>query len=204
MLINSINKTFLEIFKPDILLIASSTGGPQTLEKIFAKISGTLRIPIIIVQHMPPVFTSILADKITSLSKIECAEAQNQQSLSQKKIYIAPGDFHLSLIKVENEIFLNLTKTEPRNFVRPCADYLFESAAHIYGNTCLGLVLTGMGSDGRDGALEVRKQGGKIIIQDKESSVVWGMPSAVYQANAFDDILSIEELTKLIQQKCCT
>lgn len=171
-------------FSPAIVTIASSTGGPAALESFFSQVRGPLTCPILIAQHMPPVFTATLAERLSRMSGLQIAEAQAGEALVPGRVYIAPGDFHLR-VSVSGKT-LNLDQGPQRNSVRPAADHLFESAAAAYGARTLGIVLTGMGADGRDGAIAIKKAGGAVVIQDRLSCVVFGMPGAVAEARAFD------------------
>jgi two-component system chemotaxis response regulator CheB len=186
-------------FHPSLIVIASSTGGPTALETLFAELPQSLEIPILIAQHMPPVFTRILAQRLGDLSKKECSEAKNGDIIKPGQIYIAPGDYHLHLGQSKNGIVLELDQGPQRNSVRPAADYLFESAAKICGANCLGIVLTGMGQDGLQGSLAIKRAGGRILIQDEKSCVVFGMPGAIYKANCYDDIGDLDFISKVLK-----
>lgn len=179
-------------FNPEIVVIASSTGGPSALEKLFSLIRKPLCCPVLIVQHMPPLFTAALAERLQKISGLEVREGVHGEKLKKGQVYIAPGDFHMIVERRGEDTFLVLNQDPLRNSVRPAADNLFESAAKIFKNATLGIVMTGMGSDGKDGALAVKNLGGGIFIQDKESSVVFGMPGAVFNENAFDLMTSLE------------
>jgi two-component system chemotaxis response regulator CheB len=189
-----------ELFQPEIVVIGSSTGGPTVLEKIFAQLSGSLRCPILIAQHMPPVFTATLAERIGRLSGIEAREARANEPL-ENKIYLAPGDFHMTLRKDSDGVRLALDRGPQVNSVRPAVDPLFESAAKIFGRKCLGIVLTGMGADGKVGAEHIKRAGGPVLIQNRESCVVFGMPGAVFDSGAYDRIISPDELAGELRQK---
>jgi two-component system chemotaxis response regulator CheB len=187
-------------FYPSAIVIASSTGGPTALELIFSQFPANLRTPILIAQHMPPVFTKILAKRLSDLSKRECDEAKHGEIITPGKIYVAPGDHHLQVVRKDGYPTLELHQGPQRNSVRPAADYLFESAATIFGSQCLGMVLTGMGQDGLCGALAVKRAGGRIVIQDEKSCVVFGMPGAVFRANCYDEIRDLEQITALLKE----
>jgi len=183
---------------PSVVVIGSSTGGPAALEDVLRGLAGkTLRCPILITQHMPPVFTASLAQRIQTLTGISCEEGKHMEIL-QKKIYVAPGDFHMTLSSDSGVYRVMLDQNPPRNSVRPAVDFLFESAAKIFGNRCVGAVLTGMGSDGADGSIAIKKQGGGVIIQNKETCVVFGMPGAVFETGAYDLIKNLDEIRSLI------
>jgi two-component system, chemotaxis family, protein-glutamate methylesterase/glutaminase len=183
--------TDLSSFSPSVLVIGCSTGGPTALETIFGSLTAPIPIPILITQHMPPLFTAVLARRLSELSGIPSKEAQSGDLLRPNQIYVAPGDFHLLIDGNEGEAYTVLNQKPQRNSVRPAVDYLFESTAKIYKSRCLGLILTGMGQDGLVGSQEIRKQGGAIIIQDRESSVVFGMPGAIYESGEYDMMLNL-------------
>lgn len=182
---------------PQILVIASSTGGPNALESIFSKIK-QIKIPIIIAQHMPPLFTEMLAKRLQEISGLPVYEAKDKQKIQKGHVYIAPGDFHLEIAGDINNPECKLHQAPPRNSVRPAADYLFESAAKLYGDRCVGLVLTGMGEDGRMGVRAVKECGGGVAIQSKETCVVFGMPGAVYEDKTFDQICNLESIPEFV------
>ena len=198
--IPSFQKIDWGLFFPKVLLIASSTGGPNALEKIFSNLKPPFLCPIVIAQHMPPLFTASLAERLQKLSGIPTAEAQHMQTLKSGCAYIAPGDHHLRLVRTESGVAMVLDQGPQRNSVRPAADFLFESAADVYRSGCLGLVLTGMGGDGKEGAVAVKKAGGAIVIQSQETCVVFGMPAAVQAAGAYDQSSSLEGIAELLAQ----
>ena len=157
-------KSFQMMF-PKVVVIASSTGGPTALETIFSKIPGPYQIPVLIAQHMPPVFTQILARRLSEITGVKALEAIDGEDIQNNQMYIAPGDFHLRINKLNTVYKIQISKEEQRNSVRPAADFLFESAAKFYGDSCIGIVLTGMGEDGCDGAKAIKGADGGILIQ---------------------------------------
>ncbi|SMF29388.1 chemotaxis-specific protein-glutamate methyltransferase CheB [Pseudobacteriovorax antillogorgiicola] len=185
-------KYTLANFIPKVCVIGSSTGGPVALKELFSTIRGPLKTPVLIAQHMPPVFTRTLAKSIEDQTGIPAKEAKHFEPI-ENIIYVAPGDFHLSLKISNDRIYTALDKRDKRNSVRPAVDYLFESAAEVYGKGVLGMILTGMGGDGADGCCEIKNHNGCVVIQDEKSSVVWGMPGSVYRVGAYDAVQSIEE-----------
>ena len=192
-------KKNLATFRPSVVLIGSSTGGPPALETIFKGISGPTRCPILIAQHMPPVFTTSLARRIEEICGIPCAEPKNGEVIEAGKIYLAPGDFHFSVKKANDQVIAVLDQNPPVNYVRPAVDVLFESAARLYREGCAAFVLTGMGADGQKGCVTVKESGGGVMIQNEKSCVVYGMPAAVHEAGAFDreaDLAAIEHQLK--------
>lgn len=175
-----------ETFNPQVMVIASSTGGPPALTDFFANFKEPVPYPILITQHMPPLFTTSLASTLAAVSGRVCKEAVQGETLVPNQMYVAPGDFHMRLGGDKSSPIIVLDQGPQRNYVRPCADFLFESAARIFGKNTLGLVFTGMGRDGADGAKAVKEVGGAILIQNEASCVVFGMPGAVYEAGHFD------------------
>lgn len=192
-------KVSIETFHPRIVLIGSSTGGPIALEKIFKDLRGPLKIPILIVQHMPPVFTAALAKRIQDQTGIPAAEAKHMELL-ENKIYIAPGDFHMNLEVINEKVNLTLNKNPQRNSVRPAVDNTFEAAAKIYGSKCLGIILTGMGEDGMLGCRAIKSAMGGVVIQEKESCTVFGMPGAVFTNSLQDEIYSLEKIASTLKR----
>jgi two-component system, chemotaxis family, protein-glutamate methylesterase/glutaminase len=169
--------------RPRALLIGSSTGGPQALEKLLHEIGPQMRsVPIIITQHMPVTFTAILADHLGRASGLPAAEGQDGEIIKNGHIYVAPGGKHMELVKLAGQAAIRLSDGPPVNFCKPAVDPLFQTAAQVYGSAVLALVLTGMGHDGAEGARHIVDAGGSVIAQDEATSVVWGMPGATAQA----------------------
>ncbi|HLT22436.1 MAG TPA: CheB methylesterase domain-containing protein, partial [Bacteriovoracaceae bacterium] len=148
----------------------------------------------------PPVFTATLAERLGKLTGILCAEAKDGEVL-KNQIYIAPGDYHLRLGGNKVKTVIELSQDEPINFVRPAVDPLFESASSIYKEGCLGIVLTGMGQDGRNGSAFIKKNDGAVVIQNEESCVVFGMPGAVKNDGSFDLIKTPSEIAQVLKSK---
>lgn len=176
-----------------LLAIGSSTGGPQALRRVMGALPAKLSIPVVIAQHMPKVFTAILAEHL-SREGLPAKEAVHGEILKAGHIYVAPGDQHLTVTGTPGHFRANLDQNPPVNFCRPAVDPLFESCARAAGKGLVALVLTGMGSDGRTGARFVRDAGGYTIVQDQATSVVWGMPGAVAEARLADMILPLEAI----------
>ncbi len=191
-----LQKKNLKNFLPKAVVIASSTGGPSALEAIFAKLKCEPKIPIFIVQHMPPVFTQILARRLGEISGLTVHEAVNNQEVLPGHVYLAPGGFHMIVASLLGKLYIKLNEDALRNSVRPAADFLFESAGSIFKNQLLGIVLTGMGEDGAAGSKYIYDLGGGIIIQEKETCVVFGMPGAVFMNDTFDDIMNLDEISE--------
>jgi two-component system chemotaxis response regulator CheB len=182
--------------KPDIICIGSSTGGPQALFTVLGglKKAGPITQPILITQHMPATFTTILAEHISRLSGFSAKEAATGDVLEGGKVYVAPGDYHM-LVEVRNgNKVLRLDQGPPENFCRPSVDPMFRSISKVYGRKVLACVLTGMGSDGAKGGKVVVEAGGTVIAQDEATSVVWGMPGATAHAGVCSAILPINDI----------
>ena len=173
------------------MAIGVSTGGPNALAELMPKLPKNLPVPIVIVQHMPPMFTKLLADRLNTQCDVAVFEAEHGQKIEPGSAYIAPGDFHMEVHKKEDSLFVHLQQEAPENSCRPAVDVLFRSVVRNFGGDALGVILTGMGYDGLRGCQELRAAGGQIIAQDKESSVVWGMPGAVAEAQLADMILPL-------------
>jgi len=183
---------------PDIIVVASSTGGPAALEVFFSQLKGPPKLPILCVQHMPPKFTKFLAKRISDLTGVDCHEGVDGEHIEAGKIYMAPGDYHMTIKMRDRKFYIGIDQGPKVCSVRPAADPLFESAADFFRSQVLGFVLTGMGEDGCHGSVRIKENGGTIMIQDKESCVVWGMPSAVYNAGAFDAMADVKVLATRI------
>jgi two-component system chemotaxis response regulator CheB len=177
-----------------VLAIGVSTGGPNALMEIFKLLPGDFPVPIVIVQHMPPIFTKYLAERLNAVGKLRVVEARAGEVLRPGCAWLAPGDFHLALTRSTAGSLTKLHQGPPENSCRPAVDVLFRSVAEIYGPAALGLVLTGMGYDGLRGAEAIRHAGGHILAQDEASSVVWGMPGAVAQAGLANEVLPLDEI----------
>jgi two-component system chemotaxis response regulator CheB len=177
------------------LAIASSTGGPQALQQLFAGLAGQLgHVPIFITQHMPATFTTILAEHLAKCGERHCAEGKDGEEILPGHCYLAPGDYHMVAVRSGTRNLLRLNQEPPVNFCRPAADPMFKSLSAIYGKHLMSVVLTGMGHDGLDGAKTIVAGGGNVVAQDEASSVVWGMPKAVATANLCREILPLGDI----------
>lgn len=180
--------------KPDILAIGSSTGGPQALFAFLKGLQKTINVPVVITQHMPATFTTILAEHITRMSGWECKEAQTGDRLEPGKILLAPGDYHMLIEQKGTDRVVRITQDPPENFCRPAVDPMLRSVVKVFGARVLTVILTGMGNDGEKGSKVVVDAGGTVISQDEKSSVVWGMPGAVATAGLCSAVLPIDQL----------
>ncbi len=181
-----------------ILVIGSSTGGPQALTRVMSSIAVDLTVPVLVTQHMPPAFTAILAESLARTSGLTCVEAQAGMMLERRCVYVAPGGYHMTVRGKAGPIELNQGPAE--NFCRPAVDPMMRSVAAAYGPHALGLILTGMGADGREGARAIVGAGGTIIAQDEDSSVVWGMPGAVANAGLAAAIVPLDGVAAEIKK----
>lgn len=190
-------------FVPQAIVIASSTGGPLALEKLLSRLRPPLRQPILIAQHMPPPFTKTLADRLGVVTGCPAAEGRDGERLKPGQIYVAPADYHMLVERDLSGVKVILTQGDRVNFVRPAADLLFTSAARAYRQDLMAFVLTGMGEDGRVGCGDIKNAGGAVMIQDQETSVVWGMPGAVHALGAYDAMGSIDDCNAMITEMAC-
>ena len=191
-------------FRPSVLAIGSSTGGPQVMMdimKYLGQFKDKIKVPIIVVQHMPPVFTKYMAEHLTSASGMDCIEASDNEEIKAGKVYIAPGDYHMEFVKEDNIMRAKLNQKEEVNFCRPSVDVSFFSLLDIYKNNILAVILTGMGSDGADSVLKIADSGGVVISQNKESCSVWGMPRAAAYNGSCTKMLPPDDIAKYIINK---
>jgi two-component system chemotaxis response regulator CheB len=186
------------LFRPDILAIGSSTGGPQALFAVFGALKTQVNIPVLITQHMPPTFTAILAEHIKRASGANVAEAKDGEPIVPGRVYVAPGDYHMLAVNEGGRKIIRLNQEKPENFCRPAVDPMFRSIAAAYGSKVLGVVLTGMGSDGFRGGQVLVNAGGVVIAQDEATSVVWGMPGAAATGGICSAVLPIDQIAPAI------
>ena len=180
---------------PRAILIGSSTGGPQALAVVLGGIKRALpRVPVLITQHMPPSFTTILAEHLGRVAEAPCHEPVDGEPIRAGTIYVAPGGHHMKVEQTASGAVIRITDDPPVNFCKPAVDPLFNSALNVYGPALLAVVLTGMGSDGARGALAIADAGGAVIAQDEETSVVWGMPGATATSGACSAVLPLNEI----------
>ena len=199
---SELNRSSIDLrdgFSPSnkIIAIASSTGGTEALSKILPKLPSIMP-PILIVQHMPPIFTNQFATRLNSISKISVREARINDSIRSNSALITPGDYHMRLLLKEGLVFVECFKGEKMHAVRPAADVLFDSMANFMGTNVIGVVLTGMGSDGAQGLFKLKKRGAKIIAQDEATSVVFGMPKAAINLKCVDFVLPLDKISEKI------
>jgi two-component system, chemotaxis family, protein-glutamate methylesterase/glutaminase len=178
----------------DVVAVGVSTGGPNALASLLAALPGDLPVPIAIVQHMPPTFTRLLAERLDATCALRVAEAHEGAVLEPGTVWIAPGGRHMAVRGTRGRVTVALGDGPPENACRPAVDVLFRSVAAVYRAGALGVVLTGMGHDGLRGSEQVRAAGGNVIAQDEASSVVWGMPGAVTGAGLADRVLPLDQI----------
>jgi two-component system chemotaxis response regulator CheB len=180
--------------RPDILAIGCSTGGPNALIDVWRGLPSTFPTPIVIVQHMPPVFTRMLAERLSALGGVPVKEGVEGEILPRGEARIAPGGFHMELVRSGEQVRVHLHEGPPENSCRPAVDVLFRSVAHTYRSGAYGLVLTGMGQDALIGSRAIVDAGGAVIVQDEASSVVWGMPGFVARAGLAREVLPVSQI----------
>ena len=181
-------------FAPEIIVIGSSTGGPRALQEVIQRIPPHVDAPILIAQHMPPMFTPILAEHLAHDCGRPAQEGGHNTPVLSGNIYVAPGDFHMELHRHDGHLTTRLNQGEPEHFCRPSVNPLFRSAAGLFPGGVLAIMLTGMGEDGIEGTRDIRAANGYVIAQDEASSVVWGMPGAVARADLAQQILPVDQI----------
>ena len=188
--------------RPRIIAIGSSTGGPQALLTLLSALPSSVECPIVIAQHMPATFTTVLAQHIARASNRPCAEASDGMEIKPGTICLAPGDYHLQVARQGVTLIAQLSQSPPENFCRPSVDPLFRSVAQLFGGESCAVILTGMGSDGCNGARVLAMAGAPIIAQDEATSVVWGMPGAVAHAGICSAILPLPKIAPHLAGLC--
>ena len=188
------------LFRPDCIAIGSSTGGPQALFKVFQMMGKVTNLPVFVTQHMPATFTTILAEHLGQASGIPAAEAKDGEPVMPGRIYVAPGDFHMTVTVEGGRKVLHLDKNPPENFCRPAVDPMLRSLAKAYNGRVLTVILTGMGQDGLKGGQELSAAGGVIAAQDEATSVVWGMPGAVASAGLCSAVLPLSDIGPYVRK----
>ena len=189
---------------PRVVLVGSSTGGPQALNSFIARLNGVIdAAPVLIVQHLPPTFTTILAEHLARASGRVTREAVAGEPVHAGQIYIAPGGRHMRVVRRDGTPSVALDDGPPVNFCKPAVDHLFSSAAEVWGPRSLAVVLTGMGSDGARGAADIVAAGGSVIAQDEATSVVWGMPGSVAHAGLCSAVLPLDQIAPRIVRLIC-
>jgi two-component system, chemotaxis family, protein-glutamate methylesterase/glutaminase len=185
----------LRLLSPvQVVAIGVSTGGPDALARLLPTLPMNFPVPIVIAQHMPPIFTSLLAARLSAKSALPVRECVSGEPLTPGCAVIAPGDFHMVVTQGEGVVVLKTHQGPKENFCRPSVDVLFHSIARVYGARALAVVLTGMGQDGLKGCEALRSLGARIYVQDEASSVVWGMPGFVAKGGLADKVLPLDQM----------
>jgi two-component system chemotaxis response regulator CheB len=185
----------------ELICIGSSTGGPNALASVFTDLTEPLPVPVVIVQHMPVLFTKMLALRLDKVSRIRFEEGAEGQVLEAGRAYVAPGGLHMEVVRGPGNLKLHMNEQPPENSCRPAVDVLFRSVANVCGRNVLAVILTGMGQDGLHGCRALREQHAQILAQDEASSVVWGMPGHIAQAGLADRILPLKEIALEIKRR---
>ncbi len=185
------------------LLVGSSTGGPEAVAALLGALPATFPVPIVVVQHMPSLFTRLFAERLDRLCALTVREAAGGEPLTPGQVLIAPGGQHLEVVRqigTDTNISTRLSSAPPVNYCRPSVDVLFRSAVEAFGGDTVAVVLTGMGHDGRDGCAALQSGGARVIVQDEATSVVWGMPGAVVNAGLADEVLPLADIAGSVMQ----
>ncbi|MCC6394251.1 MAG: chemotaxis response regulator protein-glutamate methylesterase [Bryobacterales bacterium] len=184
--------------RPKVVAVGVSTGGPTALGAILPELPADFPLPVLVVQHMPPLFTRLLAERLDATCRLRVEEARNAMPVEPGKILIAPGDYHMKVAASGGAVRVCLDQSPPQNSCRPAVDALFASLGEVYGGAAVAAILTGMGQDGLRGAQILKAQGAGVLAQDEASSVVWGMPGAVVNAGVADRVLPLEQIVPQI------
>jgi two-component system chemotaxis response regulator CheB len=185
----------------EIVVIGISTGGPNALMQLLPELPADFPVPIVVVQHMPPMFTKFLAERLEKVCKLKVRETAEGDKIEAGTIWIAPGDYHLELAREHHQVVARLNQGPLENSCRPAVDPTFRSAVECYGSRVLGVVMTGMGHDGLQGSRCIYDGGGQILAQDEKTSVVWGMPRFVVEEGLPDEVLPLNRIGASIKRR---
>lgn len=185
----------------DVVAIGVSTGGPTALAEVLPALAGALPVPVVVVQHMPPLFTKLLAERLDARCAVRVIESAGGEMLLPGTVYVAPGGRHLVVERSGPVVLTRLDDGPPESSCRPAVDPLFRSVAQVYGPHGLAVVLTGMGQDGLRGAEAVAAAGGRVLAQDERSSVVWGMPGFVARSGLADAVLPLDQVAAELSRR---
>jgi two-component system, chemotaxis family, protein-glutamate methylesterase/glutaminase len=180
--------------RPKVIAVGASTGGPDALARLLSELPPRLPVPVLVVQHMPPVFTKMFAERLDRQSPMRVVEARDGETIEAGAVYIAPGDRHMLVVQRGTGVVIRLNDAPPENSCRPAVDVLFRSVSRIYGSAAIAAVLTGMGQDGRRGGAELSAAGAELVAQDEQSSVVWGMPGAIVNNGLANMVLPLDDI----------
>jgi two-component system chemotaxis response regulator CheB len=187
--------------RPKVVVIGVSTGGPTALSSILPQLTAGFALPVLVVQHMPPLFTRLLAERLHSSCCLRVEEARQGDRVESGRVLVAPGDFHMKVAAGGGDVHITLDQSPQQNFCRPAVDALFSSIAEVYGGAAIAVILTGMGHDGLRGVELLKARGASVIAQDEGSSVVWGMPGAVVNAGLADRVLPLDQVVPEIVRR---
>lgn len=187
--------------KVDVVAIGVSTGGPDALTNVISHLPGNIPVPIVVTQHMPPVFTQLFAQRLDGKSKLRVVEARQGEPLQPGKVVVAPGDYHMRFKRGADGVSVVLDQGPQENYCRPAVDPMFRSVAEVYGGNVLAVIMTGMGQDGHRGAEPILRAGGTLVVQDEATSVVWGMPGAAVAAGLPCDIIPLPQMAEAITSR---
>lgn len=187
--------------RPELVVIGISTGGPNALSEMLPGLAADLPVPVLIVQHMPPMFTTMLAGRLDARCPLPVAEAAGGELLLPSRVWVAPGGRHLVVQRTPAGVVLGTHEGEPENSCRPAVDVLFRSAAEVFRGAVLAVVMTGMGRDGFAGSAVLKSQGAQVLAQDQDSSVVWGMPRFVAENGLADAVLPLDRIAEEINRR---
>ncbi len=190
------------LLRPEVVAIGVSTGGPNALNEVIPKFPKNFPVPILLVQHMPPVFTAQLAKRLNDKSQLNVIEAKAGDIIKAGTVYIAPGDYHMEVASSGSSKIIKLNQKPPVNSCRPAVDVMFKSVANVYGGRVVAVIMTGMGQDGFEGCKVLKQKGAVIIAQDRETSVVWGMPKFVTEAGLADKVCPLDRIALTVQEFC--
>ncbi len=193
-------KPLVEPGRPEVVAIGISTGGPNALRKVFAELDADLPVPVLVVQHMPAGFTAEFARSLDRVCALTVREAEDGMAVRPGNVIIAPGNYHLGVVRHSDAVALRVTQDDPRNGHRPSADVLFETVAEVYGNHAVAVIMTGMGRDGSAGLAKLYERGGMTIGQDEASSVVYGMPKVAYELGYVRKQVALHEIAGAISE----
>ena len=188
----------IERSRPDVLVIGSSTGGPHALTEVIPQLPAGLPVPVLLVQHMPALFTKLLAERLDARSALEVVEVSSEMPVVPGKVYVAAGGTHMVTRRSGTSVLVTTDDGPPENSCKPAVDVMFRSAVQVWGGRVLAVVLTGMGHDGLEGCQRICDAGGTVVAQDEQSSVVWGMPGAVSRAGLATEILPLRDVAAAI------
>ena len=185
----------------DAVMIGISTGGPQALKRLIPQLPADFPVPVVMVMHMPVGYTEMYAAKLNELSNLEVREAAEGDEVKTGRVFLAPAGSHLTLRRDADGRVVTHLDAKPFDMLhRPAVDVLFQSAAEVYGNRVLGVVMTGMGSDGKQGAAWIKSQGGLVFTEAESSCVVYGMPGVVMEAGLSDKSIALEDMARAIRE----